>query len=215
MNDNELTREVKRELDWEPMVNAAHIGVEVRNGSVMLSGYVPNYSEERAAVRAAQRVYGIRSVANEIAVRRGSVDNHDDSSISEAIEQRLRWSVLVPESVKAEVRDGFVTLRGNVDWYYQRQEAETVVCDVKGVKGVANEIVIKPQVKAAEIENDVSSAIKRNAELDARSIWVTTDNGTVHLHGHVHSFHEREAAQLAASAAPGVVIVDNQIDVTP
>jgi osmotically-inducible protein OsmY len=154
-------------------------------------------------------------VANEIAVRLDGVDSHDDRSISEAIEQRFRWSVVVPETVKAEVRHGFVTLSGDVDWYYQRQEAETVVRDVKGVKGVANEIRVKPHVRTGEIENAVSSAIKRNAELDARSIWVTTDNGTVHLHGNVHSFHERESAELAASAAPGVVTVDNQIKVSP
>jgi len=182
---------------------------------VTLTGYVPTYSAERAAVRAAERVYGVQSVANEIEVRPAGVDSHDDSSISAAIEQRFRWSVLVPDTVKAEVRNGFVTLRGDVDWYYQRQEAETVVRDLKGVKGVANEIVVKPQVTAAEVALDVSSALKRNAELDARSIWVTTDNGTVHLHGHLHSFHEREAAELAASAAPGVVTVDNQITVRP
>ena len=215
MTNQSLTRQVKRELEWEPIVDAAHIGVDVRDGSVTLTGYVPTYSAERAAVRAAERVYGVQSVANEIEVRPAGVDSHDDSSISAAIEQRFRWSVLVPDTVKAEVRNGFVTLRGDVDWYYQRQEAETVVRDLKGVKGVANEIVVKPQVTAAEVALDVSSALKRNAELDARSIWVTTDNGTVHLHGHLHSFHEREAAELAASAAPGVVTVDNQITVRP
>jgi osmotically-inducible protein OsmY len=215
MNDNKLTQEVKQELEWEPMVDAANVGVEARDGSVTLTGYVPSYSAERAAVRAAERVHGIQSVANEIAVRLDGVDSHDDRSISEAIEQRFRWSVLVPETVKAEVRQGFVTLSGDVDWYYQRQEAETVVRDVKGVKGVANEIGVKPHVRPREIENAVSSAIKRNAELDARSIWVTTDNGTVHLHGNVHSFHERESAELVASAAPGVVTVDNQIKVSP
>ena len=93
--------------------------------------------------------------------------------------------------------------------------SKTVVRDVKGVKGVANEIGVKPHVRTGEIENAVSSAIKRNAELDARSIWVTTDNGTVHLHGNVHSFHERVSAELAASPAPGVVTVDNQIKVSP
>jgi osmotically-inducible protein OsmY len=215
VTDKSLTKEVERELQWEPMVDAASIGVAAREGAVTLSGYVPTYSEERAAVRAAERVYGVQSVADEIDVRLAGVDSHDDSSISEAIQERFDWSVVIPKSVKAEVRDGYVTLRGDVDWYYQRQEAETAVRDVKGVKGITNEIIVRPQVKTAEIEHDVSSALKRNAELDARSIWVTTDDGTVHLHGHVHSFHEREAAELAASAAPGVVTVDNQITVTP
>jgi osmotically-inducible protein OsmY len=215
MTRNTLSEDLERELRWDPMVEAANIGVRVMDGAVTLTGYVPTYSEERAAVRAAERVYGVSSVADEINVRLSDTDNLEDSAVSEAIQQRFDWSVRIPKSVKAEVRDGYVTLRGDVDWCYQRQEAETVVRDVKGVKGVVNEIVVKPQKKSADIERDVSSALERNAELDARSIWVTTDDGTVHLHGHAHSFHERAAAELAASAARGVVAVDNQITVNP
>ncbi len=157
----------------------------------------------------------MQAVADEIDVRLSRFDSHDDSSISQAIQVRFKWSVVIPESVKAEVRDGYVTLRGAVDRYYQRREAERVVRDVKGVKGVVNDIVVTPEVKSEEVEDEVTSALRRNAELDARAISLTTDDVTVHLYGHVHSFHEREAAELAASAAPGVVTVDNQITITP
>jgi osmotically-inducible protein OsmY len=213
--DKSLANEVRRELDWEPMVGAASIGVDVNGGAVTLNGYVRSYSERRAAVRAAERVYGVQAVADEIDVRLSLFDSHDDSSISQAIQGRFKWSVVIPESVKAEVRDGYVTLRGEVDWYGQRREAERVVRDVKGVKGVVNEIVVKPAVKIEEVEDEVTLALRRSAELDARAISVTTLDGTVHLYGHVHSFHEREAAELAAAAAPGVVTVDNQITITP
>jgi osmotically-inducible protein OsmY len=213
--DKSLANEVRRELVWEPMVEAASIGVDVRGGAVTLSGYVRSYSERRAAVRAAERVYGVQAVADEIDVRLSRFDTHDDSSISQAIQARFEWSVVIPKSVKAEVRDGYVTLRGEVDWYGQRREAERVVRDVKGVKGVVNEIVVKPAVKIEEVEEEVTSALGRSAELDARAISVTTLDGTVHLYGHVHSLHEREAAELAAAAAPGVVAVDNEITVTP
>jgi osmotically-inducible protein OsmY len=215
MTDKTLSDDVERELRWEPAVDATNVGVSVQEGAVTLTGYVPTYSDERAAVRAAERIYGVRSVANDIEVSLATDVSRDDPSISEAIQDRFEWSVTVPESVKAEVRYGWVTLRGEVDWHYQRQEAETAIRDIRGVKGISNEITVTPQVSAGEVKDDVAAALKRNAEVDARSVWVTTDNGTVHLHGHVHSFHERDSAELAAAAAPGVLSVDNQIDVNP
>jgi osmotically-inducible protein OsmY len=213
--DKSLANEVKRELEWEPGVEAASVGVEVKGGAVTLKGRVRSYSERRAAVRAAERVYGVQAVADEIDVRLSRDDSHDDASIGQAIQDRFKWSVVVPSSVKAEVRDGFVTLRGEVDRYSQRQEPERVVRDVKGVKGVVNAIVVKPEVNTAQVEEEVSAALMRSAELDARAIRVGRVDGTVHLYGHVHSFHEREAAEQAAAAAPGVATVDNQIVVAP
>jgi osmotically-inducible protein OsmY len=213
--DDELKREIERELEWDPKVNAAHIGVVVRDGAVALTGYVSTYSEKYAAVRAAERVYGVKAVADEIEVRLGGADVQDDAAIAEAIIHSFRWNTLVPESVKAEVRDGWVTLRGEVEWEYQLQAAKRAVRDIRGVKGVSNLIVVKPRVKPAEIEKRVAEAIKRSAELDARSIRVTTENGTVHLHGTVHSLYERRVAEEAAKAAPGVSKVENEIVVTP
>jgi osmotically-inducible protein OsmY len=214
-NDEKLKQQVERELEWEPKVNAAHIGVIVKNGAVTLTGHVPTYSEKLAAVRAAERVYGVKAVADEIEVQLSPSHIEDDSAIAEALVHSFRWNTLVPDTVQAEVRDGWVTLRGEVEWEYQRKAAERAVRDTRGVKGVSNLIVITPKVKASEIERHVADAIKRAADLDARSIWVTTDNGTVHLHGHVHSLYEKRVAEQVASAAPGVAKVDNEIAVTP
>jgi osmotically-inducible protein OsmY len=215
MTDERLTEDVKRELQWDPMVDAAKIAVTVRAGTVMLSGYAQTYREEWAAARAAERVYGVQCVADEIEVRHHGFEGPDDASITEAIQHRFDSSVLIPETVKAEVRDGWVTLRGDAGSPYQQREAEAIIRDVKGVTGVTNQIVVKPEAMASDVAKEVTSALTRNAEFDARSISVTTENGTVCLHGHVHSVHEREAAELAAAAAPGVSVVDNQISVGP
>jgi osmotically-inducible protein OsmY len=213
--DKSLANEVKRELEWEPMVDAAAIGVDVKGGAVTLSGFVRSYSERRAAVRAAERVYGMQTVADEIDVRVSRFERDDDTSISQALQHRFESSIVIPKSVKAELRDGYVTLRGGVGSYHQRREAERAVRDVSGVKGVLNEIAVAPQVTTEEVEDSLFSALTRSAGLDGRTIWVTVDDGTVRLYGHVRSSHERLVAQSAAATAPGVVLVDNQITVTP
>jgi len=145
-------------------------------------------------------------------VRPFAATTPDDSQISEAIMNSFRWRGNIPESVKAEVEDGRVTLRGEVEWDYQRREAAQVGA-LNGVRGLTNLITLKPKSKASDVQNGVSQALRRNADLDARSIWVTADGGTVHLYGHVHSRHEKQAAEQAAFAAPGVSDVDNQITV--
>lgn len=214
-NDQELKQEVERELEWDPKVDAANVGVVVMDGVVTLTGYVSTYAEKYAAVRAAERVYGVTAVADEIEVRPSGKNAQDDTAIAEAIKRAFEWSTIIPDTVQAEVRNGGVTLRGDVEWEWQRQAAERTVRDIRGVRWISNLITVKPKVKSSAIEERVAEAIKRSAELDARSIWVTTDNGTVHLHGHVHSLHERRVAEAAAASAPGVSRVDNEIEVTP
>ncbi|MGZ4410222.1 MAG: BON domain-containing protein [Gaiellaceae bacterium] len=215
MDDQTLQRRVMEELEWDPKIDAAHIGVAAKDGAVTLTGHVASYSEKYAAVRAAERVYGVKAVADEIQVRLPASSVRDDTDLAEAVARELRWNTLVPDTVDAEVRHGIVTLRGEVEWAYQREEAERAVRHLTGVLSVANMIVVKPKVKPSEIEKRVSEAIQRAASLDARSIWVTTTNGAVHLHGHVHSLYEKRLAENAAKAAPGVVEVDNEILVTP
>lgn len=214
-SDKELQAAVMRELEWDPAVDAAHIGVIAKDGAVTLTGYVSSYSEKIAAVRAAERVYGVKAVADEIEVRLPGSDVRDDSAIAEAVAHNLRWNNLIPDTVEAEVRNGIVTLRGEVEWSYQRAAAERAVRDVKGVVGVSNLITVKRAVKASDIEQRITDALRRSATLDARQIWVTTSNGTVHLHGHVHSLHEKRVAENAAASAPGVTNVDNQLVVVP
>jgi osmotically-inducible protein OsmY len=213
--DQGLKKQIEQELEWDPQVDAANVGVIVRDGAVTLTGYVATYAEKYAAVRAAERVYGVKAVADDIEVRLSGKNVQDDTAIAEAILHAFRWNTVVPDTVKVEVRNGLVTLRGTVDWEYQRHAAERAVRDIRGVKGVANLIVVKPKVASKEIQKRVADAIKRSADLDARSIRVTTDNGTVHLHGHVHSLHEKKLAEYAAASAPGVSEVDNEIVVTP
>jgi len=212
MRDMLLLENVEEELNWDPEVTADHISVNVNQGAVKLTGYVTTYPEKLAAVRAVERVYGVQSVADDIQVRPIAPAKPDDSQISEAIMNSFRWRT-TPKSVKAEVEDGWVTLRGEVEWDYERREAAQVA-GLNGVTGLTNLITLKPRREASDVENRVSQALKRNADLDARSIWVTTDGGTVHLYGHVHSWHEKRAAEQAAFAAPGVLHVDNEITVT-
>jgi osmotically-inducible protein OsmY len=215
MDDKTLQSAVMNELKWDPKINAAHIGVTAKDGAITLSGYVDSYSEKYAAVRAAERVYGVKAIADEIEVRLPSSHVHDDSEIAEAIAHAFWWSVLIPETVDVEVRNGFVTLRGEVAWNYEKEAAERVVRDIEGVKGVANVINVKPKVKTVEVKRRVEEAIERAAELDARGITVSTRNGTVELHGTVHSMFERRVAENAAMAAPGVKEVENDLVVTP
>jgi osmotically-inducible protein OsmY len=214
--DQELKHEIERELEWDPRINAANVGVVVRDGVVTLTGYVPTTTEKFAAVRAAERVRGVTAVADEIEVRPSGKNVRDDTAIAEAIKHAFDWSTTVPEdTVQAEVRSGGVTLRGEVEWEWERQAAERAVRDIRGVRWVSNLITVKPKVKASAIEERVAEAITRSAELDARSIWVTTSNGTVHLSGHVHSLHEKRVAESVAASAPGVSRVENEIVVTP
>jgi len=215
VDDKVLQTAVMNELRWDPAVDAAHIGVSVESGAVTLTGHVSSYSEKYAAVRAAERVYGVRAVADEIEVKLPSSSERDDTDIAEAIASTMRWNVLVPETVDVEVRNGYVTLRGEAVWNFQREAAERLVRDVIGVKGVTNLITVQPKVKASAVKQQVQEAIERAAALDARAISVSTTNGTVRLRGTVHSLYEKQVAESAAKAAPGVKEVVNEIAVSP
>jgi osmotically-inducible protein OsmY len=135
--------------------------------------------------------------------------------VADEIAREFQWNTLIPETIEAEVRNGVVAVWGEVEWAYRREEAEQAVRYLRGVTGVTNLITVKPRVKPSEIEQRIREAIAPAAALDARQIWVTTSNGTVHLHGHVHSLFEKKVADDAAKSAPGVIEVDNEIEVTP
>jgi osmotically-inducible protein OsmY len=215
MDDEALQEDVLEELKWDPEIDAAHIGVAVKNGAVTLSGHVSTFAEKWAAVKAAERVEGVVAVADEIKVKLPSSSVRDDSDIAESIAQAFRSHVSIPDSVDAEVRNGIVTLRGEVTWSYQRDAAERVARNTMGVTGVSNLITVKPKVKPEQVEQRIANAIRRMADLDADQITVTTTNGTVHLHGRVHSWYEKELAEREARSAPGVMYVDNEITVVP
>jgi len=215
-SDKTIRDTVIRELEWDPRVHTDHIGVAASDGAIVLSGHVPSYSDRWAAVRAAERVYGVRAVADELEIKLAHSSVRNDEDIAEDIARHMHVNTAIPDGVKAEVIKGHVTLRGDVRWVYERDEAERAIRYLSGVHNVSNTITIKPQLpKTADVDHRVSEAIERMADLDARSIRVTATKGTVHLHGVVHSFAERRTAGFAAAAAPGVTDVENEILVTP
>jgi osmotically-inducible protein OsmY len=214
MDDLELKRTVESELSWEPSVDAAQIGVAVKDGIVTLSGRIPSYWERVAAERAAARVSGVKAVVNELEVRLPGSSERTDEDIARAALDSLRWSVLIPnDRIKVKVSKGWITLEGNVDWQYQKSAAEKAVRKLYGVVGVTNLIELKPRVSKAEVKNSIEAALKRLAEVDANRIKVETEDGTVRLSGTVRSWFEREEAERAAWAAPGVRSVEDHISV--
>lgn len=216
MTDDEVRQDVEHELLWDPRVLVPDtIGVAVADGAVTLTGHVASYAEKLAAVRAAERVYGVKAVADDIEVR--LLDRRDDSHIAEAIAHILEWNVNIPAGqVHARVQDGWVTLEGSVEYPHQRHEVERMARHVRGVRGVADSIVVRrPPASPEQVKTEITDALRRNAELDARSIGVDISGHTARLYGHVHSLDEVRSATAAAGAAPGVTAVENHLAVYP
>jgi osmotically-inducible protein OsmY len=212
--DMKLQREVLDELEFEPSVNAAGIGVAVVDGVVTLTGMVDSYAEKVVAEKAAKRVRGVKAVAEEIEVRVPSSMHHTDTDIARAAIVAMEWNTMIPkDKVKVKVEDGWVTLEGSVSWDYQRDAAATAVRYLTGVRGVINLLVVKPQVATQQIKERIVGAFRRSAELDAKTVRVEALDSKVTLTGTVHSWTERSEAERVAWAAPGVALVENRITV--
>jgi len=215
MRDMELRTKVLAELEYDPSVDAANIGVAVKEGVVTLTGHVANYSEKTAAERAVRRVKGVRAIAEEIEIRLPRQKKTSDDEIARRVANILRWDSQVPaEAIEITVQDGWVTLNGTVDWQYQRIAAENDVYKLSGVAGVNSHIKVQPRVEVSDLQNRIEDALERNAEIEAEGIGVSVKNGAVVLTGLVHGLAEHEAIKQAVWSAPGVRSVDDHLRVS-
>jgi osmotically-inducible protein OsmY len=215
-SDSEIERDVKEELQWDPDLDASDIAVSVKDGVVTLTGFVKSYADKYEAEAAAKRVAGVVAVANDLDVRLPSVDERPDPDIARDAVAAIKSQLPISwENIKIIVKNGWVTLEGEVEWQYQRQTAENAVRRIKGVKGVTNLVQLKPHAEPSEIKKRIQEAFRRSAELDANRIIVETHGSEVVLKGTVRSWAEREEAERAAWAAPGVTKVEDHIVVSP
>lgn len=212
-SDSEIKRDVELELRWDPDITADDIGVAVKDGVVTLTGFVRSYSDKYEAERDAKRVSGVVGLANDIEVRLPSSDQRPDPEIAREAVSAMSQLPFTYEHITPAVRDGWVTLEGEVEWNYQSNLAETAVRRLKGVKGVSNLIHVKPRVAPSDVKRKIEEALKRQAELEADEITVEANGGEVILRGKVRSWAERKEAERAAWQAPGVIKVDNRITV--
>jgi osmotically-inducible protein OsmY len=211
--DIELREDIEEELEWEPSVDERRIGVSVTDGIVTLTGQVDSYAEKWNAERAVERVEGVKGIANEIEVH--LVGQHSDTDLAKAAADALEWNSLVPsDRVTVRVENGWVTLRGEVDYDYERRAADRAVRYLEGVRGVSNLITVAPRAEPKEVKKEIERSFQRMAMLDAKNITVQVDGGEVILRGSVRSWAERHEAEKAAWAAPGTTSVKNYITVS-
>ena len=210
--DAQIQSDVLAELKWDARVMPNEIGVAVKDGVVTLTGWVDSYTKRWAAEDAAHRVRGVKAVANDIEVRLSSGAERNDTDIAAAAARALEWDAFVPiDTIDVTVSKGWVTLKGEVEWQYQKQDAERAVGRLAGVKGVTNLIVVKPRLTPSELKNKIEQALVRSAELDAKRITVDVVGSKVTLKGTVRSWAEKKEAERQAWLAPGVTSVDNRI----
>lgn len=214
--DDQIEHDVKDELRWDPQLDDKDIATSVRQGVVTLAGFVKSWSDKYEAEKAAKRVAGVRGIANDLEVRVPSADERPDPDIAReavsAIKSQL-WQAA--DDIRVVVKNGWLSLEGNVEWQFQKSRAETAVRRLKGVRSVTNSIVVKPHIEPSKIKRKIEEAFKRSAEIDANRITVEGADSEVILKGTVRSWAEKEEAEHEAWAAPGVRRVDNRIVVNP
>lgn len=216
IGDLELQRDVLDELEFEPSINAAHIGVTANKGIVTLTGFVTSYTEKLAAERAARRIKGVKAIAEEIEVRLPSDIKHADDEIAARAVNILKWRVGLPaDRITVKIERGIVTLGGEVEWRFQKTDAESAVHKLSGVVDVINQIRIAAPAHAHEVREKIQKALQRSAELEVLGITVQIDGGKVVLTGKVRAWYERDLAERAAWSAPGVTTVEDHLTVEP
>ena len=214
MDDKAVKRRVEDELQFQPSVDAAHIGVSVQNGIVHVDGRVSSFAQKAAVESAVTRVKGVRGYVEDMIVQPHG-DLYSDDAIAGHVANVLEWDSLLPKAaVKVKVEAGWVTLSGDVEWAYQRISAEGGLRRLQGVRGVTNLITIKPRIQASDIKQRIEQALERQAEIEAHGITITVDGGKVRLDGKVRAWRERVVIERAAWAAPGVTGVDDRLTVS-
>jgi osmotically-inducible protein OsmY len=212
--DANIRDDVENELRWDPSLDEKAILVKVEDGVVSLQGSVPHFSDRWTAEQVTKRVAGVRAIANDIEVKLPNSGERLDSDIAAAAANALKWHFALESSaIQAVVKQGWVTLSGQVSYGYQKIIAEDAVRYLLGVKGVFNDIEVRSDVKAKDVKQKIQSAFQRQASLDAKDIRVNVDDSAVILQGTVHSWREKDDAAIAAWAAPGVTKVDNKLQV--
>lgn len=212
--DSDIQQDVMEELTWEPLLHASEIGVAVKNGVVTLSGTVDMYKKKTLAERAAQRVTGVKAVAEDIEVKLLPDDKKNDAEIAEAILTSLKWhSALQAGKIKIKVENGWVTLDGETEWAFQCKAAQRIIENTIGVTGITNRIKIVPLLSPSEVKRRINSAFHRSATVDSEKIEITVDGNKVILSGKVRSYAEKKDAESAAWMAPGVNSVQNRLEI--
>ena len=213
MSDSQLRQDIIDELEFDPSFSGEHIGVAVDKGVVTLGGHVNSYAEKLAAIAATRRVRGVHAIAENIEVHRPYQKGTSDDQIAKRAYDILNWDVLIPpNAVDVLVHDGWLTLSGNVNWYFEKASAEDDVRKLTGVRGITNMIAIRPHIDAADVKGKIDSALKRHAEVEAEAISVSVQNGNkVVLEGAVDTWSERRAVEDAAWSVPGVVSVEDRV----
>lgn len=212
--DDQIQMDVMEELRWQPYLKASEIGVAVKDGIVTLSGRVDSYSKKLAAEKAAKKIAGVRAIAEDIQIGISPETGKSDTEIAEAALNALKWNAMVPaDKIKLKVEDAIVKLEGEVEWEYQRQQAKKAIQHLTGIRFIINSITVTPKVKLSDIEHKISAAFHRSATIDAEKVKAEIDNNKVILRGKVRSFAEKEDAENAAWAAPGILEVENDLQI--
>jgi osmotically-inducible protein OsmY len=214
-SNHQLKEDVCAELDFDPSIDTKKVAVAVLDGIVTLSGSVSNFYEKWSVERAVKRVAGVIGIAEELTVQPYPIIEHSDTEIAQAARHAIKWSVAIAEEqIQIMVENGMITLEGEVDWHYQKQNVYDAVIHLRGVQGVHNRIALKPYLTSADVRQKIEAALKRSADLDAKKVHVTVENGNVTLKGNLSTWTERDTASRVAWNAAGVITVNNQIVVS-
>jgi osmotically-inducible protein OsmY len=214
--DTDIQKDIVAELKWEPSLRNDDIAIAVRDGVVTLAGFVDSFVDKWKAERVASKIKGVKAIANDMEVKLPSTSSRPDPDIARAALDALSWNISVPQDrIKVKVEKGWVTLEGEVDWYYQKEAAERAVRYLTGVKGVSNLITMRARPASSDVKLRIKEALQRGAQFDAEHITVDIEGNKAVLRGTVRSYAEMRDAERAARNAPGVIEVENRLTVDP